>query len=204
MRVWTYVITTDRGSAPNYDGDVVTLTICKPLIRKNARPGDLVIAFNGRALRHPNPNSLRWAGVIEKVVPLENYWDDPEFGGKRPGRSSTPDNIYRWTGISWEQEPNDSHVLRDLPRDTGGLNALAFREAWHFGEDGPELYEAELWMTGGRRGHRVHDIDEDRGSNLVKWLAKQNRGLPSERKGSACRPRKLTGKRDATQGPRCR
>ncbi|MGI9375444.1 MAG: hypothetical protein ACR2PC_04975 [Tsuneonella suprasediminis] len=32
MRVWSYVITTDRGSAPNFEAPAVTLTVCKPRI----------------------------------------------------------------------------------------------------------------------------------------------------------------------------
>lgn len=75
MRVWSYVITTDGGGAPNYDGPAVTLTICKPYIRRYARPGDMVLAFNGRTLSR-NPHSVRWAGIVSEVVPLDHYWDD--------------------------------------------------------------------------------------------------------------------------------
>ena len=92
MRVWSYVITYDGGSAPNFDPPAVTLVVCKPRIRKNAREGDLVLAFNGRPLA-ANPHSLRWAGIVEKVVPMEQYWEDSRFRAKRPGRSPTPDNF---------------------------------------------------------------------------------------------------------------
>jgi hypothetical protein len=50
MRAYRYVIQHDEGSAPNYEPPV-TLAICKPRIRKGARAGDLVIAFEGGDLR---------------------------------------------------------------------------------------------------------------------------------------------------------
>jgi Nucleotide modification associated domain 2 len=47
MKVWTYVITTDKGAAPNFEPPEATLTICKPRIRRKAELGELVLAFNG-------------------------------------------------------------------------------------------------------------------------------------------------------------
>ncbi|MBK7522567.1 MAG: hypothetical protein IPI75_21070 [Gammaproteobacteria bacterium] len=39
MRVHTYVIAVDAGSAPNYDPPFVTLAVCKPRIRRKAEIG---------------------------------------------------------------------------------------------------------------------------------------------------------------------
>ena len=47
MKLWRYVIRNNDGSAPNYDPPFTALAICKPRIRKGARPGDLVLAFCG-------------------------------------------------------------------------------------------------------------------------------------------------------------
>ena len=52
MRVHTYVIATDAGSAPNYDAPFVTLAVCKPRIRMKAKCGDLVLAFAGKTLNN--------------------------------------------------------------------------------------------------------------------------------------------------------
>jgi hypothetical protein len=87
MRVWSYVITSDRGSAPNFEAPAVTLTVCKPRIRRSARIGDLVLAFNARTLSR-NPHPLRWAGVVSEAIPLEHYWTDARFRAKRQDRSA--------------------------------------------------------------------------------------------------------------------
>jgi hypothetical protein len=66
MRVWTYVIQVDGGGAPNFEAPSTTLTVCKPRIRKAARCGDLVLAFNGKTLNPTEPHSVRWAGSCQK------------------------------------------------------------------------------------------------------------------------------------------
>ena len=63
MRVHTYVIATDAGSAPNYDPPAVTLAVCKPGIRKKAKVGDLVRGFAGAAV---NPS----APVFRRPIPF--------------------------------------------------------------------------------------------------------------------------------------
>jgi hypothetical protein len=85
MIVWSYVITVDAGGAPNFLPPATTLTLCKPKIRQGARRGNLVIAFNGQSL-HPEPHSVRWAGLVAEVIPLGDYWNDPRFEQKKPGR----------------------------------------------------------------------------------------------------------------------
>jgi hypothetical protein len=101
MNVWTYVIRVDKGGAPNLEAPSTTLTVCKPRIRKAAKCGDLVLAFNGKALNPAEPDSVRWAGVVSEVIPLKDYWNDSRFEGKKPGRprgpGESPDNIYRPT-----------------------------------------------------------------------------------------------------------
>jgi hypothetical protein len=108
MKVWTYVITVDRGAAPNFEPPETTLTVCKPGIRKWAKPGDVVLAFNGKRLNSTDTDSVRWAGVVSEVISLTDYWNDPRFDMKKPGgRPGTPDNIYRPTltgGFEWVEK----------------------------------------------------------------------------------------------------
>lgn len=188
MRVWSYVITTDGGGAPNYDGPAVTLTICKPYIRRHARPGDMVLAFNGRTLSR-NPHSVRWAGIVSEVVPLDHYWDDPRFRAKRPDRSDTPDNIYRLLDGQWFQVPNNSHDLDSLKNDTSGKNALIFSRVWHLGELEPELPEIFDLRVIARRNEPDFRIEPDEQHQLMRWLDDHHCGLPKPRKSSRCRPR---------------
>jgi Nucleotide modification associated domain 2 len=180
MIVWTYVIVVDKGGAPNFGPPATTLTLCKPKIRKDAHPGDVVLAFNGKRLHH-EPHSVRWAGVISEVIPLASYWHDPRFQKKKPGQSAgLPDNIYRPVAQHLEQVSNPTHEPDQFGRDVGGMNALIFQSLWYFGPSAPILpAEFGLRMTGGRRGHRRTEIDANTWRQLKRWLDKSNPRAPA-------------------------
>jgi hypothetical protein len=172
MNVWTYVIAVDGGAAPNFDPPATTLTICKPRIRKQAKRGDLVLAFNGKRLNPIDPHSVCWAGVVTEVIPMKDYWNTSRFKGKKPGRSRRPDNIYRPTPTGdLERVENETHTPADYARDVNGENALVLQPSWHFGPAGATLPEAfNLRMIDGRRGHRRRVINERVWDELKKWL----------------------------------
>ncbi len=184
MRVWRYVITVDRGAAPNREPPMTTLTICKPRIRRQARKGDLVVAFNGAALNRDEPHAVRWAGLVSEVIPLKDYWRDVRFRGKKPeqhgGRRSGgfADNIYRPTFEGHlAQVANETHGSIDADTDTGGLNALVLEPAWHFGPAVAVLPERfGLRIAGGRRGHRLSEIDALTWRELEAWLDENKPG----------------------------
>jgi hypothetical protein len=172
VNVWTYVITVDAGAAPNFDLGLTTLTVCKPRIRKSAKRGDLVLAFNGKRLNPNEPHSIRWAGVVIESIPLKEYWADGRFEGKKPGQSHKPDNIYRPTRSGeLKQVANSTHRPEDYSRDVSGENALVLNPSWYFGPDVALLPETfNLRMIGGRRGHRCSPIDSRTWRKLESWL----------------------------------
>lgn len=177
MRVWSYVISIDSGSAPNFDPPAVTLVVCKPRIRQKAVTGDLVLAFNGMRLA-ANPNSLRWAGIVGRVIPMERYWRDSSFRAKRPGHSPTPDNFYRLSGADWTQMPNTTHNENDIKRDLSGKNALIFKRAWYFGHTVPELPNVFDLRVTARRTEPLRNIGEGEWLELRAWLDAHDIGLP--------------------------
>ena len=132
MRVNTYVIATDAGSAPNYDPPFVSLAVCKPRIRRKAGVGELVLAFAGRAVNPFEPHTVVWAGVIAARMPFADYWQDKRFAGKKPDRSAHPDNFYRPIdgGLAWVDNP--THGPEATQHDTSGLYVLLFEPAWRF------------------------------------------------------------------------
>lgn len=190
-RVWTYVITTDANGAPNYDPPAVTLTICKPKIRALAERGDMVIAFAGgsvhekRAKADRRPHSVVWAGVVDQVLPFEDYWAHPEFRVKRPtGRDHMTDNIYEpMPDGSFKLHPNQAHDERSLKTDTGGKNALVFHDrVWRFDYGAfelPDPWNERLNMASPnhRRGQRRHHYAPEEVDALASLLAAN--GLPA-------------------------
>ncbi len=178
MRIHTYVIAVDAGSAPNYDPPYVTLTVCKPRIRRKATIGDCVLAFAGARVNPSDPHAVVWAGIVSEIIPLAEYWNDPRFRGKKPDRTPLPDNFYRPTRNGLVQVPNPIHGEDSLPRDIGGKNALVFDPVWRFGAYGPRIpAEFGLRMTGGRRGERVSEFLPPESKALQAWLDAQTQGV---------------------------
>jgi len=90
VRIYRYVVRHDRGSAPRPYGDVCTLAICKPRIRKNADVGDWIIGFRSKA-----PDKVVYVMQVAEWMSFANYWRDLRFLDRQPGASPVPDNIYQ-------------------------------------------------------------------------------------------------------------
>lgn len=199
MRVWTYVISTDGGTAPNFDPPCATLAICKPRIRRCAVLGDMLVAFNGKALSR-DPHSVRWAGQVSDIMPLERYWNDRRFRNKRPDRTDRPDNIYRLENGVLVQEKNDIHFAANVATDLRGVNALGFARWWYFGAIAPTLPQAfGLRMSGGRRNEPLRVLEASKAETLFEWLNGQpQQANPPSASAAGCNSRQA--KRISTEG----
>lgn len=191
VRVHTYVIATDAGSAPNYDWPFVTLAVCKPRIRKKAEIGELILAFAGKQVNPIEPHGVVWAGIVSEKMSFADYWNDRRFAGKRPDRSKHPDNFYRPGNGGLQWVANDVHDADATNHDTGGKFVLGFSQSWRFGAHGPLMPgEYGLRMVGGRRGERVVDLTDETWQRLKAWLDKNAPGAgPDELTGKRCRSR---------------
>ena len=211
MNVWTYVIKVNSGGAPNFEGPFTTLTICKPRICRAAQRGDLVLAFNGKPLNPTEPHSVRWAGIVSEVISLKDYWIDPRFQGKKPGRPrgphESPDNIYKPNSTGGlDQVENETHQPSHMERDVSGVNALVFSPSWYFGPAVVVLPEQfNLRMIGGRIGQRRFIIDDDTQKKLIEWLDQRDPTIPSEDRATEGKIRCVSGKDSGRTGvrPRC-
>ena len=190
MRVHTYVIAVDAGSAPNYDRPFVTLAVCKPRIRRKAEIGEVVLAFAGKDVNPTEPHTVVWAGVVSEKMSFADYWNDRRFANKKPDKSDHPDNFYRPVdgGLLWVQ--NDVHGPDATNHDTGGKFVLGFSPSWRFGAHGPLMpIEFDLRMVGGRRGERIADLTEPEWKRLRAWLDQNSAGVSSiPQPAKRCRP----------------
>src|SRR5688572_6600385 len=96
-RVFSYVVASDGGFAPNPFHDWCTLACCKPKIRKAARPGDLIVGLSPRCER------LVYILRVDEKLRFEQYWSDARFQQKKPVWSRdrvarNGDNIYEPNG----------------------------------------------------------------------------------------------------------
>lgn len=101
-RTYVYKLTSDRGgapAAPHVKGqpDLLTLSICKPAIRRTARPGDRVVGLTSRKLAATEDyplNSVIYAAVISGAVDAREYY------APRSRFRDRPDCIYTFHRVN--------------------------------------------------------------------------------------------------------
>jgi hypothetical protein len=140
-RVWRYVLAVDGGMAPCIQDGRLTLTCCKPFIRKHATVGDWVIGFVPKGLRRGH---IARVGRIAESLPLADY--ERRFRGRK-------DALYRLRKGELVALRKDYHANSgDRARDLRGDNGLLFRPFWYWGGLGvsapPDIAELAHYYVG--------------------------------------------------------
>jgi hypothetical protein len=141
MTLFTYTIPYDDGSAPNPFHGLCTLAICKPTIRRTARPGDWVAGLGAKGAPSGDlSGKLVYAMRVEQVLPLKDY--DSQAAKHWPRRvpnvlsldsaERLGDCIYDFSGSSVVQRPG-VHGPGNQIKDLGGKNVLISKHFFYFG-----------------------------------------------------------------------
>jgi hypothetical protein len=127
-RIWRYVLAKDSGMAPCAQDGMLSLTCCKPMIRKNADLGDWVIGFVPKGIRRGH---VAWVGRVSEVIPLGEY--ERRFSGRRDAiyRSAYSAGGGHETLIPLRDDYHSNQ--QDRARDHSGRNALLFNPYWYWG-----------------------------------------------------------------------
>jgi hypothetical protein len=191
-RLYRYVIDHDKGFAPNPFFKVCTLACCKPVIRKGAEIGDVIVGY-GPAKHELSGRIIYWM-IVDEIMRFDDYWEEPEFEKKRPRSGGSlmlnfGDNIYHHApGGRWVQERSfhsDKNSLKgggNLKRDTGYTDrVLIGRDFAYWGAEGPRppaQYKEFVW-TG--RGQVYKVASEERKEAFIGWLQDlPDRGLMAD------------------------
>ena len=98
-KTFVYKLTSDRGGAPCAPppranaGPLLTLSICKPAIRRTAQPGDRILGLTSRslALREGYPlDAVIYAAIVSEAIDAREYY------APRGRYRSRPDCIYEF------------------------------------------------------------------------------------------------------------
>ena len=132
--IWSYVVAYDEGSAPCVDNNLLTLCICKPLIRRGANIGDWIIGF---AKKKIGQNLITYVAEITEKISMEEYFLDS---------SKRLDKIYNVVDNKMVHYGGDIHNSpRNWKTDINGKYCLISQNFWYFGKDHrsnpEELYE---------------------------------------------------------------
>jgi len=158
-RLYTYKVQHDGGSAPNPYNGVCTLAICKPTIRRTAKPGDVVVGFGCKS---NGDNELRivYCMVVDEVIPWDEYIRRCSSGllNKIPKNSDDPgDCIWKSAQKTVPNDPRDSwsgHDASDFDRDViSGEKVILSRNYWYFGSANTVFVPTGMLPLLGR-GHR--------------------------------------------------
>jgi len=172
-RIYSYVLRFDDGAAPNPFWGTCTLTICKPIIRRNARIGDWVIGTGSKnsklkdGKKYDLTDSLVYAMKITKILSLEEYdqFCKNNLTEKIPScndkdwRKRLGDCIYNYSNKlpSLRKSVHNEH---SIPRDLRGVNSLLSDEFYYFGEEPRMIPQHLTSIIKKYQGHRkIEDID---------------------------------------------
>ncbi|MCD7896470.1 MAG: hypothetical protein LUG50_07305 [Planctomycetaceae bacterium] len=113
MKLYSYIVVSDTGFAPNPYHGFCTLACCKPRIRKTASEGDWVVGLTPK----PRGHQLIFAMKIQETMLMNEYWLDTRFARKRPDfksdLGSRGDNIYEPMPDGSFRQHRSWHSMRD-------------------------------------------------------------------------------------------
>jgi len=183
-RIFLYRMMTDAGSAPNVAGDTCTLAICKPMIRRSAKVGDIIIGLRAKSgeIGSLGPHAVDSVLYVMKVTDKKTFAEYDDFCGtylsiKIPTELHPEgDCLYRADGT---QREGGHHGPYHAEQDKSGLYVLmgagARKNFWYrkdpVGHRLTSDLAAALDVESVRRGHRVHDLTLALESQLTTWLA---------------------------------
>lgn len=161
LRLFTYIVRSDCGLAPNTTGDYCTLAVCKPQIRLHAAPGDWIIGLSPKHLDY----RLVYAMRVSEKLSFGEFFQDSIFEIKKPTfviddlQKIMGDNFYKPTGDTFIQlpslhsHPDGSENSEKKLRDLSGKYVLAGTEYFYYGNSGETLPHSLDYLLVGR-GHR--------------------------------------------------
>jgi len=203
MSIFFYKMTHDSGAAPCVAQGLLSLAICKPMIRTSADEGDLVFGFAANSLR--KDNALIYIARVTAVARNGEYYFDTRFAHRL-------DRIYQLRGAHFERRrgalfhdrPGD--LIHDLgpPPLYARAAVLLSTDFRYFGAKGTASYKVRYRSLGRaianlKRGHRVNHgtavLDELLSLKDAVWKTHRRRqiGHPTEapdprvsQRGGAC------------------
>jgi hypothetical protein len=174
-KIYFYKLTVDDDGAPCVTPGLLSLAICKPMIRSTADKEDIIIGFAANSL-HADNRLIYVARVTRKLTNGEYF--------KRPEYAARGDCIYEWRDGRFavrsgaKHHGSDTDLVHDLGTNPGyqRANILVSQEFCYFGESGSDAYKKAFPTVAKAvanlgRGHRVHHDTKllDDLERLAKW-----------------------------------
>jgi hypothetical protein len=179
VTLFSCVVRSDDGAAPNPFGEICTLVICKPSIRRKAEIGDWII---GTGSKNSPIGDMRGKVVyvmkVTEKLTMEEYdtYTKKFLPVKIPEMSSCEshskfgDSIYDFS-CRPPRMRQGVHREKNRQKDLGGLYALLSKHFWYFGHNvkGYKLPDNLQQIVQQGRGHRSR-LNEPYIEQFLNWL----------------------------------
>ncbi len=176
-RLFTYTIPVDDGAAPNPFRGMCSLAICKPGIRRVAKPEDWVAGLGStNAPSGDLSGRLVYAMRVEEVLSLKEY--DHQAPSRWPHRIPNAqsadlserlgDCIYDYASGGPDQRQS-VHGPANAATDLWGENVLISRDFYYFGNRAIRLPDYLLPICHQTQGHRS-DSNSPYFDQFISWL----------------------------------
>jgi Nucleotide modification associated domain 2 len=187
-RIYFYKLTADAGVAPCVKRGLLSLAICKPIVRSTANGGDLIFGFAANSLHRDNP--LIYAARVTRKLCNGEYYKDSRYASRR-------DCIYRFQSDHFVRRKHPLHDKlhdgpNDLVHDLGNhpeyrrANVLLSTDFRYFGKAGSDKYKSKFpavrkAVESLGQGHRVQLDTAVRDELLAMkdWVWRNNRSKVS-------------------------
>jgi len=162
-KIYYYKLTVDDGGAPCVQNGLLSLAICKPMIRKTAGIGDLIFGFAANSLNYDN--RLLYIAKITRRLTNGSYYTSKRYANRI-------DCIYEQHDIKYVWRKNALfHGADDLRHDLGKFpvyeraNVLLSTDFRYFGSNGTSNYKTTYPLIKDAiehlgEGHRVRLEDQ--------------------------------------------
>jgi len=176
-RLFSYTIRIDDGAAPNPFRGMCSLAICKPMIRRVAKPGDWIAGLGSR--RAPSGDltaRLVYAMRVDETLSLADY--DKHAPSRWPDRipnvasanlcDRLGDCIYDFSSGDPVQRQG-VHGPLNQTTDLSGKNVLISKHFYYFGSRACPLPDHLLAICHQNQGHRS-DLNAAYFQPFVEWI----------------------------------
>lgn len=161
-RLFTYTVRVDDGAAPNPFNGMCSLAICKPGIRRVAKPGDWVAGLGSTNAPSGNLSGhLIYAMRVEEVLSLREYdlFASSRWPHRIPNVQSAAlqdrlgDCIYDFSNGAPIQRPS-VHNSGNVAPDLSGDNVLLSKDFYYFGSRAKKLPDYLREICHQTQGHK--------------------------------------------------
>jgi len=180
--LYSYCIPVDDGAAPNPYWGICTLAICKPVIRRTAKPGDWIVATGSTT--YSLQNKVVYAMQVTDVKTFNEYntYCEKSLQNKIPDLTSKDIRIRAGDCIYYNKDGklkqrNGAHNKANIPVDKRGKNVLLSEHFYYFGKEAVKLPNDLLSIVKQGQGHRSRS-NADFARDFIDWINSDSKTTP--------------------------